>query len=156
MSRQAGGAALVADLVAENADVKVIQPPVHAGVSSEDHTVHHSWALWSRRPDSDGSWVERFLGFPSAGGDEPDRRPGPGNADLVLLDDAGLGFRDRPDRWPAAVAAERPGLWVLLKVSASAVPAKLCADHNVASRSPNADAFSFLPPVAHTLIRTRA
>ena len=35
-----------------------------------------------------------------------------------MLDDAGLGFRDRPDRWPAAVGGETPGPWVLVKMSA--------------------------------------
>ena len=120
VSRHAGGATLVADLVAGTAGgagVEVVRPPVPADVSPADHTVHHSWALWCS-PDSDGWWVERFLGVTRADGDGPGRPPGPGGADLVVLNDAGLGFRDRPDRWPAVVAAERPGPWVLLKVSA--------------------------------------
>ena len=48
----------------------------------------------------------------------PARRLEAGSASLVVLDDGGLGFRDRPDRWPAAVAGQAPGPWVLVKMSA--------------------------------------
>ena len=121
---QAGGAALLAELVAQVAGrsrqvIDVARPPDPDGASPDDPLVHHSWALWSRGPHGGtGWWVERILGVTRAAGDAPAQRLETGAARLVVLDDAGLGFRDRPDRWPAAVAGETPGPWVLVKMSA--------------------------------------
>ena len=122
---QAGGAALLAELVAQVAGrsgqvIEAARPPDPDGASPDDPRVHHSWALWSRGPQGGtGWWVERILGVTRAAGDAPAlQRLETDAARLVVLDDAGLGFRDRPDRWPAAVGGETPGPWVLVKMSA--------------------------------------
>ena len=141
MYGQAGGAALMARLMNEVAgtlagrgvDVEVLGPEAAAApMAPADERFHHSYAIWARYPRKKGDressiWrVQDFLGLDRARKPDPGSGPATGPADLVILDDAGLGFRDTPDRWPAvlglaggsAVAAEaesRP--WVLLKMA---------------------------------------
>ena len=101
---QAGGAALLAELVIQVAGrsrqvIEVARPPDPDGASPDDPRVHHSWALWSPGPQGGtGWWVERILGVTRAAGDAPAQRLETGTGRLVVLDDAGLGFPDRPDR----------------------------------------------------------
>ncbi len=135
---QRGGAALLADLLAATlaprvADRRALElhgPPAPDAASlRRDPQFHHSFALWSLHPYAaegpgprePAAWrVEAFLGLdraatPSALG----RRPAaadPASADLVVLDDAGFGFRDRPAAWPRALR-ERRARWVLLKMA---------------------------------------
>ena len=145
-----GGAALVAGLMTEVAAtlaagglaVEVSGPSVAAGpIAPDDPRFNHSFAIWAKYPKKKGDrdrsiWrVEDFLGL--------DRAPKPeattaatGPADLVIIDDADLGFRDSPASWPeilgladnAATAAapaqaaltspsDAPRPWVLLKMS---------------------------------------
>ncbi len=124
VSHRAGGAVLLAGLVKQVAArsgqvIEVIRPPDPGEVSPGDPTVHHSWALWSPRTPGGTAWrVESALGVTRAAADSPGERIGADAADLVVIDDAGLGFRDRPDLWPAAIAGEIPGPWVLVKMSA--------------------------------------
>ena len=91
--------------------------PLGADVGGLDAPgVDQSWALWS--PGRGGGWrVERVLGVTRAADVVPARRAGCG-AGLVVVDDAGLGFRDQPDRWPAVVAAEKAGPWLLVRTTA--------------------------------------
>jgi RyR domain len=124
VSHQVGGAALLADLVAQVASLSgdgadVVGPTLPATVGPGDPGFHHSWAQWSQSAGGGGGWwLERNLGITPTAGDGPARRLEPDVASLVVLDDAGLGFRDRPDRWPAVVASQVPGPWVLVKMSA--------------------------------------
>jgi RyR domain len=124
VSHQAGGAALLAELVAQVTGVshegmEVTRPAFPDDVSPADPRFHHSWAQWSKQAGGGAGWyVDRNLGTTRAVGDASAKRLGPDTADLVVLDDAGLGFRDQRDRWPAAVADETPGPWVLVKMSA--------------------------------------
>jgi hypothetical protein len=100
--------------------------PVHPG----DSRFRHSYAMWSpfkfdeRSRGEPSAWrVEEFLGHdhcPSARPVEPadwrrvvDDVP---DADLVVLDDAGLGFRDHDDLWPQAIAKRRHP-WILVKMA---------------------------------------
>ena len=58
---QAGGAALLAELVAQVAGrsgqvIEVARPPDPGGASPDDPWVHHSWALWSRGPQGGTGW----------------------------------------------------------------------------------------------------
>ncbi len=46
-------------------------------------------------------------------------------ADLVVLDDADLGFRDRPELWPAALTTAGSHPWVLVKMSRPVAHGKL-------------------------------
>jgi len=133
---QRGGAALLADLieaVAEelhqngHGDFAVRQTdaprdPVHPA----DERFHHSYALWSLFKYGDKPvWrVEEFLGLDRSPADKPseagewkrlvDDTP---KADLVVLDDGNLGFRDHPELWPQAVTGEGLRPWILLKMA---------------------------------------
>lgn len=126
-SCQRGGAALLAELVAETArrlgtsgvDVALRGPTLPRGrLSPGDERYHHSYALWGR---TGGAWrVEEFLGLDRGPADTPPewmKSDGDASAaNLVILDDAGLGFRDYPELWPQALGATaRP--WVLLKMA---------------------------------------
>jgi len=136
---QRGGAALLADLVGAALEglpepasaLELHGPPApSAATLRRDPQLHHSFALWSLHPSAVGgkgrregaAWrVERFLGLDhaSTGGERPGRAadPDPAKADLVVLDDAGLGFRDRPrTAWPRALRAGRAG-WILIKMA---------------------------------------
>jgi hypothetical protein len=133
-SFEPGGASLLAELVAGVAadlskrgreEIEVRSGSLPAGqVVPGDERVHHSYALWSRFDVAGGAkaWrVQDFLGFERApteslgtvGGNRDTER-----ADLVILDDAGLGFRDRPDLWPRALEASSDSTpWIVLKMA---------------------------------------
>src|SRR5450631_2599310 len=146
-----GGAAMLAGLVDEvgtavaeaGLAVEVSGPSaVTASSASGDPGFHHSYAIWSqfppRRGDRDQSvWrVEEFLGLdrarPEATAEAGVPATSPVEADLVIIDDANLGFRDSPNLWPpslrltadaragtdapAEVAVRSP--WVVLKMAA--------------------------------------
>jgi hypothetical protein len=144
-----GGAALMTGLMTEVAAtlapdgiaVEVAGPGAPAGpIVPGDPRFHHSFAIWSKFPKKKGDrdkpiWrVEEFLGLdrartPEAAtageGARPASAKEPADADLVILDDADLGFRAAPERWPAVLrlsdgtatpaTAARP--WVLLKMA---------------------------------------
>ena len=133
---QPGGAALLAGLIEEVArslrDAGVADCAVHgteAGrrrVRPDDPRFHHSHAVWSAHPysgpgDRQTAWrVEEFVGIHrgESGGaagwnlvaDDPAR------ADLVIVDDAGLGFRERQDLWPRSLRQDKCR-WVVVKMA---------------------------------------
>lgn len=122
-----GGAALLAEVIAAIADGDVRGPVLPAGpILPDDPRIHHSHAIWAPFPWETGSdeppaWrVAEFLGLDprDAGADD---RPGiaddAAEARLVVLDDAGLGFRERPEAWPCALADRRRRPWVVLKTA---------------------------------------
>ncbi len=133
---QRGGAALLADLVEAIArdvqkngepgySIRQTAAPRQSGqVQPEDNQYHHSYAMWSLfKYEKMPAWrVEEFLGLNKAASDSVqdwqkvvDDTP---NANLVVLDDADLGFRDHPELWPAALQSKgkaRP--WILLKMA---------------------------------------
>lgn len=135
---QPGGAALLGKVIDTAAtksggalarfDVHRIELPP-AALAPDAGGIHHSYVSWQRFPrsrsDETAVWrVREFLGLDGTGSDGTEAGGGrvPGNdprtADLVVIDDAGLGFREDPGRWPAAITApdgERP--WVLLKMA---------------------------------------
>jgi RyR domain len=148
---QRGGSGLLADLVAELTSrisrgavwqLRQQQTPRHADsagapqISPEDPRFHHSCAIWKTFPFSaeagrkdKPAWrVAEFLGghisreapgdWASVAGDDP-------NAQLVVLDDAALGFRDQPEFWPASLTTEGAAPWVLLKISRPVARGKL-------------------------------
>ncbi len=135
-SWQHGGAALLADLVGTVATtlgpevgqvgVRAVDAPV-APIPPGGDGLNHSYAVWSRFPRTANEkrnkvWrVTSTLGVDRARSDEAVRaewrRLGaelPG-ADVVVLDDAALGFREHSDRelWRRTFADGRP--WVVLK-----------------------------------------
>ena len=133
---QRGGAALLADLVeAIGKDLKKGGAPeftIHQSgaprkpgkVQPEDNRYHHSYAMWAPfKVEKTHAWrVEEFLGLNRAASDSVQEWQkvvdDTADADLVILDDADLGFRKAPDLWPAALQTkgkERP--WILLKMA---------------------------------------
>ena len=118
-----GRAALLAELVERVAgssgrQIALVRPPAAGTCRPDAAGAYQSWTLWSPGGRDDGWWVERQLGVTRAPDSAPGTRPATCDADLVVLDDAGLGFRDQPDRWPAAVAADQAGPWLLVKTGA--------------------------------------
>jgi hypothetical protein len=131
---QPGGAALLAELLtavgkelhasgAAEVDVDYHGPPT-TDPRPYDPAFHHSYALWSPFLEEDGEhWrVVQFLGLHAAGpvheaGEPPGR--GPDAADVVVLDDANLGFRTakREAIWPAVLENGAPK-WVVVKMAA--------------------------------------
>ncbi len=133
---QRGGAALLADLMeavaetlrqdAEGDFVLYQMDAPRDPICPGDDRFHHSYALWSlyRSGDKRAWRVEEFLGLdrPRVDGaskaaewervvnDTPE-------ADLVVLDDADLGFRDRPDLWPQALTAKGRRPWIVVKMA---------------------------------------
>jgi hypothetical protein len=135
-SWQRGGAALLADLVetiassSENLpqhNINIYQTAApRQPVDPGDERYHHSHAIWSPiKDEGQVVWrVAEFLGIDHCPGnldrdglhfqqvvDEPER------VDLLVLDDADLGFRDNEALWPKCLkdGSQRP--WVILKMS---------------------------------------
>lgn len=119
---------------------EVIGPRLPGPASGADRSLYdYSYAIWDaqqqdREDKSDGAperRVWRLRGFEGVGRADareasvfaPDAQPEPTRADLIVVADEGLGFRDLRDFWPRVLrsAAERQGLaggrWVLLKMS---------------------------------------
>lgn len=148
---QFGGAGLTAGLMVEVASgltavgvaVDVVGPQAPAGpIAPSDPRVHHAYASWAKFPQRAGDrdrsvWrVQEFLGLDRARtpaeGQVVDLVDGGGPVavpDVVILDDAGLGFRDHRRCWPAGLylGGDEPvsvgGLvgdgqpWVVLKLA---------------------------------------
>lgn len=126
--QQPGGAALLAQVMQAIARTlgncqisQIAVPPLP--VAPETHQFHHSYIGWSRfkasnKPDAPQVWrVEEFLGLDRGSDGGQPLLDDPEKADLVLLNDANLGFRARRDLWPKIIqnppAAAPP--WVVLK-----------------------------------------
>ncbi|HYM45943.1 MAG TPA: FCD domain-containing protein [Solirubrobacteraceae bacterium] len=133
-SFQWGGAVLLGELVDAVAkrlpdgaasQIKVHQPRKPRDVcdpSNED--VNHRFAIWEHVADKGEekkAWrVEQRLGEQRATADVAKRTPkvAPGRADLVVLHDGDLGFRDRKDLWPRAIdGADGQRPWILLRTT---------------------------------------
>lgn len=129
-----GGAALLSDLVRLVADTLPVAPGDTAGVavdgSAVDATANSSYALWTRAVPGAGakapsdSWkVQSLLGVDRATGEAVVRtewqrlRAAVGTADVVVLDDAALGFRDQSELtlWQDAYADPGRRGWIVLK-----------------------------------------
>ena len=133
---QRGGAALLADLVeaivrelphgeGSGFSIRQTSAPRQSGqVQPDDDRYHHSYAMWSLfKYENKPAWrVEEFLGLNRAGSDSAQEwqkvvEDSP-EANLVMLDDAALGFRNATELWPMALntkGKERP--WILLKMA---------------------------------------
>ncbi len=129
VSLQRGGAGLLADLASkvataiQNPDepIQILSCAEPEGtISPTDPRFYHSYAMWRR--DADGKWrVGGYLGVDSTRLVDPcqgdaayvSRAP----ADIVVIDDAALGFRSQPSHWPAALHAIDDSTWVVLKMA---------------------------------------
>ncbi len=147
---QRGGAALLADLVEKVAgrlktttghsyslfQTDAPREPVH----SIDPHYHHSYALWTSF-SSKGKQVWRVqdhlgvaprgktkeAGWQQVAGD-------PDKADVVVLDDANLGFRDTPRIWPQVLKKKGGSPWIILKTARPVAQGPLW-DHLLARHS---------------------
>jgi hypothetical protein len=89
--------------------------PIHPS----NRSYNHSYAIWSKMGDkANKAWrVTQFLGIDEAKqfgektkwGDEPEK------ADLIVVDDANRGFRNRPDLWPEVLKKHSNRPWIVLK-----------------------------------------
>lgn len=139
-SWQPGGAAMLADLIEAVADTLrrdgeadwttlKMGSPLEA-VHPLDDRFHHSYAIWSqfsyakgsRSSGEESAWrVEEFLGLDPSAIDGPadwqrvvDDTP---KADLLVIDDAALGFRTQPELWPQAVSEDECRAPILVKMA---------------------------------------
>jgi len=119
-----GGAAIIGRLLRamyDETSIEVQVPPEPAVASPLDGRFSHRHAVWARFPHGNRTvWriQQRFGVDPAVAEPEPASR-GPAEADLVVLHDAGLGFRISQNRWPAAIdqldGDGRP--WVVLRTA---------------------------------------
>ena len=126
-----GGALLLADLVAAATDLPVLAPEMGELHNIPPREVLHSNVLVAKFPHTlkesqrkedkakQVFRVKEYLGYCGPGtdrdrlkvqGDDPD-------ADLVILDDVGNGFRDHEKLWPVAIKTQGKRPLVILKVS---------------------------------------
>lgn len=131
---QPGGAAMLGQLIHEmfkgreqDYAVDAVRLPEDLA-SPVDSRTYHSYVMWKAVEYPENSkqqiWrVESFLGLDSfCGGDSPihcsipvDTEP-PTEADIVVIDDAGLNFRTNASSWPKAITAAKPE-WIIIKMS---------------------------------------
>ncbi len=158
LSWQRGGSGLLGGVVAELArrigggttwQLRKQTPEQAAAPGAElgpdDPRFHQSFAVWKLFPYSSEAskkdklaWrVAEFLGghisalapgeWARVADDDPAAR-------IVVLDDAGLGFRDHPELWPTSLTAPHGKPWVIVKISRPVAQGKLW-EHLVASHS---------------------
>ena len=130
--RQYGGAALLADLISEVSaglqgenlpewEVRSFELPREPAIPG-DERFHHSHAIWSRFKGKEAAWrVKEFLGLSRGALEEPAAwqavKNDPAGADLIILDDADLGFRESPELWPQAIREKDCPAWILVKMA---------------------------------------
>ncbi len=130
-----GGGALLADLTAALAvrlagqtgqSYTLHQPEIYdpdSNIDPADTNYHHTASIWSQFKGKEKSaWrIEEFLGMTRAETIDPDKWRIDGDdphADLMLLSDLNLGFRDNPQAWPAAIKTRQSVCpWVILKTT---------------------------------------
>lgn len=132
---QRGGAAMLARLMEELAqdggfEVRKMAMPSQDPeicppneIHPEDKRFHHSYALWYQEKREKGSaWrVQDFLGLnrsiiKSAQDWQKVQEDAP-EAQVVILDDADLGFRRQRKLWPQAISSPRSRAWIVVKMA---------------------------------------
>jgi hypothetical protein len=125
---QPGGVVMLSKLIESLCDrlASTISTRVYSLQVSEeslytlDKYFNHSYTLWGLMGEKEPkAWrVSQFLGVDTAVvenglamADEPE------SAELIVLDDANLGFRDRQANWPKALKALENKPWIVLKLS---------------------------------------
>jgi hypothetical protein len=134
----------VADQIRSEAAYEVRQPktprrtggPEDSRIGPEDARFHHSFASWmpfdyaakgskaakGHETEKDAWRVAEFEGVnqcvsTETAGDWAQVANDDPSAELVVLDDAALGFRSMPELWPASLTAPGSHPWVLVKTS---------------------------------------
>jgi hypothetical protein len=142
---QRGGAGLLADLIEgvaaqirDRAAYEIRQPDTprrtgtaaDAQIGPEDPRFHHSYASWMPFPfaakgseKEKSAWrVSEFLGINRCSSAETTANwarvvNDSSSAQLVVLDDADLGFRSKRELWPVSLTETGSHPWVLVKMS---------------------------------------
>lgn len=146
---QRGGATMLADLIeavsdnlrqSKQVDFEVRQTGApRCPVTPDDDRFHQSYAIWApftlderQSNQEEEVWrVQQFLGLYQAGtgktssGDWKKVVDDPVDPNFVILDDAGLGFRDNEVYWPTALTNGTSKPWVLVKMAAPVAEGKL-------------------------------
>ena len=142
MSWQHGSAVLLADLITSMTDqlkgellfpVEVTSTHTTSARTIDPYNpyYYHCYSVWAPYRDKDTPdtviWrVERFLGLDRSSKiyteqNEIDDVPsGPINADIIIIDDSNLGFRDQPSHWPKAISdpvGDKKAPWIIVKMS---------------------------------------
>lgn len=126
---QPGGAAMLARLI--EAAAAGSRPDQNVCVhwhSVTENRIHptdgkynHCYAIWEQLGEKgQKKWrVSKYLGIDRASHPEEGIKlhDDPEQADLVVLDDADLGFRDYPELWPRALNNPHCHPWVILKLA---------------------------------------
>jgi hypothetical protein len=146
---QRGGAAMLADIIKavasnigksgrarfEVRETNIPREPVRPG----DDQFHHSYATWApfKLDELNASqkrkvWrVQEFLGLDRVDTDTASSNDwqkvvdDPANPDLIVLDDANLGFREHQEHWPRSLSSDTSRPWVLLKIARPVAEGKL-------------------------------
>jgi hypothetical protein len=132
---QRGGAAQLADLIEA---ISKTLPSGHGFVVHQmdaprqqvfpsDKRYHHSYTMWTpfkyseKEPGEKKAWrVEHLLGIDRSNEDfSPSLKTTQDDpsAELVILDDGGLGFRNQEMLWPKALQSRNKSSWILLKMA---------------------------------------
>lgn len=126
---QPGGVAMLAQLIetlftnlGETHPVRIHALRVlENGIHPADEKYNHSYAIWELLGEKElkGWRVSRYLGIDPAHqiGEGLKLTDDPESADLLVLDDASLGFRDHPELWPKVLKNAESRPWVVLKLS---------------------------------------
>ncbi len=146
---QRGGVAMLTNLIksiarnlnqTRRANIKVQHISMPRGpINPSNNHFHHSYAIWSpfkvdeRKSDKEEKvWrVQEFLGlyqaYPSISKSNNWKKvvDDPINADLIVLDDAALGFRDSSEYWPESLSMSNSKPWILLKMAWPVAQGKL-------------------------------
>ncbi|NTU44642.1 MAG: ATPase [Chlorobiaceae bacterium] len=142
MSWQFGSAVLLSDLITSMTNQLKVYLPYTVDVTSThttpastidpyDTCYYHCYSVWAPyrdkgAPDTIVWRVERFLGLDRSSKIEPAQHKsngvtaGPEHADIIVIDDSNLGFRDQPDHWPVAIKEPGSGKhmpWIIVKMS---------------------------------------
>jgi hypothetical protein len=141
---QYGGAAMLAELISalakETGDVELrkINLPDEK-ITPYDIRFPHSYALWAPFKMDEHSekkvWrVEEFLGLNPAHREEiPESKESKwntvsddfSNPDLLILNDANLGFREHPEYWPQGLSNKQAHPWILVNTARPVAQGKL-------------------------------
>jgi len=142
MSWQYGSAVLLSDLITSmtnqlkvylsyNVEVTSTHTTSTSTIDPYDPCYYHCYSVWAPYRDKGAPdtviWrVERFLGLDRSSMIATEQNivnevpVGPESADIIVIDDGNLGFRDQPDHWPKAVrhpSQDNKMPWIIVKMS---------------------------------------
>ena len=132
--RKHGGAAGIHELLtllARGEKGITVETALHVMAGDRQDTIHHAFATWRPHPRAPGDktlvWRAKLLGYgepdvtglPPLPGSAEGGKSAPTRADVLVMDDAGRGFRMASRRASWFLGAEAPvSRWIVLKMTA--------------------------------------